>query len=245
LSNAISAMKEVVIEFKSGPVSYVINEPGYGFAVERCDDQSAIVRINGPTADPISLTEVSQMMFPTKFNKLYVTNYETIPPNTTVLLKILIIKDPNLKIDTMAPFRAGADAMTFAQLFILQASGATTRYKIWNVDASLPTPSVYTDPNQQYWPIIPLIQYIQPLQIVDGSEFTLSTTAISDVTSLVPQPQDPIPSSYFSAKDTIPLMGYSVIYTPTTTVTGTNVFLIGIQQPLSFQQLNLEYALEG
>ncbi len=236
--------KEVVIELVSGPATYQIDEAGYGFAVLECDDQSALIYVDSTNSQPIPLPSIGTISFPDGFQRLFVTNFE--PSNGNSVVSLLIFKNSKANIFPISPFRQVADAMTFAQLPILAAGGSSMQYKLWEVDASNPAPRTFTAPNQQQFPIIPLIRDVEILSIASGSEFTLATTALTDTATLTPQLQDPIPSKYFSPLPSVfKAMGYSLVYTPTVTASGTNVFLIGIQQPLSVLQLKEAYNIVG
>lgn len=237
-------IQTVTIPLQSGPHSYTIDIQGYGFVLFECDDQSAVIQFDSPNNTMIPLVGISQLIFPDKFNQIIVTNYEPVATND-MIISFGVIQDPSVQINSISQYRDLSAALTAAQLMMLQASQSTTRYYLWQVNAAYSTPSVYTDPNQIYWPNIPLIQSIQPLSLVSNVEFTISTTALTNVTSLTPVPQQPIPSIYIPNGTIMRLMGYSVIYTPVTTASGTQVFLLNIQQVLSYYQLKTFYALNS
>ncbi len=232
--------KPVTIELAPGPAEYVIDEIGYGFAVLECDDQSALAYIETTNSQPIPLTSIGTISFPNGFSKLVIVNFE--PVIGSMVVKLLIFKNKEANIFPISPFREVADAMTFMQLPILTAGNSSLQYKLWEIDASLSTPQEYIPPNQSYFPIIPLIKETEILSIASGSEFSLATTAITDILSLTPQLQDAIPSKHFSPLPArFQTVGFSLVYTPTVTASGTNVFLISLQQPLTSQQLKSSY----
>jgi len=234
--------KPVTIELASGPAEYVIDEVGYGFAVLECDDQSAQAYIETVNSQPIPLTSVGTISFPNGFSKLVIVNFEQVVGSEVV--KLLIFKNKEANIFPVSPFREVADAMTFIQLPIFAAGNSSFQYKLWEVDASSTEIQTFTPPNQEYFPNIPLIKEVEVLSVAQGSEFTLATTAITDILTLTPQLQDAIPSKYFFPLPAqFKAMGFSLIYTPTVTASGTNVFLISLQQPLTTQQLKLTYGV--
>ncbi|MEM0157875.1 MAG: hypothetical protein QXN26_07460 [Thermoplasmataceae archaeon] len=237
-------IQTVTIPLQSGPHSYTINVQGYGFVLFECDDQSSVIQFDSPNNTMIPLVGISQLVFPDQFNQIIVTNYEPVTTND-LIISFGVIQDPSVQISSISQYRDLSAALTDAQLMILQASQSTTRYYLWQVNAAYTTPSVYTDQNQIYWPNIPLIQQIQPLSLVTGVEFTISTTALVDMNSVTPVLQQPIPSTYIPNGTIMKIMGYSVVYTPVTTGSGTQVFLLNIQQVLSYYQLKAFYALNS
>lgn len=234
--------KEVTVQLQSGPATYEINEIGYGFAVLECDDQSGVVYVETTQSNPIPLTEVGTISFPGGFNKLVIKNFETVIG--TEVVSLLIYKSTDAYVFPISPFREVADAMTSFQWPILAAGNSSIQYDLWEVNAASTETQTYTPANMQYFPSLPLINSIQILSIASGSQFALATTAITSISSLEPTLQPSISSTYFTALPAeFKVMGYTAVYTPTVTASGTNVFLISLQQPLTMAQLSAFYGI--
>lgn len=241
IQKQLSTLKVITIPLQPAvngvPVVYSpINEIGYGFTVLQCDDQSTLIRIGSPNQEPIPATSIGVYQQEYQFNQLYIQNFGSLIGVVNPVLILGIIKDPSMQLQVWSPYRDLAVALTLAQLYMLMASGSTTRYEIWNVDASRTTPTVYTDPNQQYYGV-PLIQSVTVLSVVSGVNFTISLSALQDPLGTTPTFQDPIPSSSMQTNFILKQMGYSIAYTPVTTGSGTQSFLLAIQQPLTVAQV--------
>ena len=237
LASISSVMKKVDIPLsENAPETIQVKETGYGFAVLEIDDPSTVVQVDSTTNEAYPVQSFRKVIFNEQFNTLYFTHYMPIY-NGNPKISIVVFKDKTITFDPITGFNQVVEALTYAQLYMLMASQSTTRYKLWEIDASTTEIQTYTDPNQQYWATHPLLQSIQVLSVADGCKFALSTTAWNDPFSLTPTPQEAISSDYLPVGSTLRQMGFSYVYTPVTPATGTNVFLISIQQPLSGAQL--------
>jgi hypothetical protein len=236
----LNSVQYVEIPLVAGVHTYEYDVQGYGIALLECDDNSATIQFDTTNSDPLPLTEIDSLVFVQQFQRIFITNYESLNGWANPIVALLVIKDPKVSLNTIAPYREFLYSMTFAELYMLMASGATSRYYIWTVPATSSTPIVYTDPNQQYTGV-PLIQSIVPISIASGSVYTIATTALQDTFSMTPSAQQPIPSTLIPVRTELKIMGYSVIYTPLNSVSGNNIFFLSIQQPWSINQVNQMY----
>ncbi len=235
-------IKLITMQLQSGPMTYpAINETGYGIALLQCEDDTTMVQFDSTSSPQIPITQLNSIIMQEPFSKLYITNYGQINSTADATLSFLIIKDPKLQLSTMAPYISMANALELSRLLMLMASGSTTRYYLWQINGTTTTPQTYIDPNQQYYPE-PLIQSFQVLSQPSGIQYSLATTALINPSDLVPTLQQPIPSVYFAPASSatvgnlIKAMGYSLVYIPNVTASGTVTIMINIQQSLTVAQ---------
>ncbi len=235
-------IKLITMQLQSGPMTYPpISETGYGIALLQCEDDTTMVQFDSSSSPQIPITQLNSIIMQEPFSKLYITNYGQINATSDPTLSFLIIKDPTLQLSTMAPYISMANALELSRLLLLMGSGSTTRYYLWQVDGTTTTPQTYIDPNQQYYPD-PLIQSFQVLAQPSGIQYSLATSALVSASDLEASVQQPISSVYFapssstSIGDLIKTMGYSLVYIPNVTASGTVTIMINIQQSLTVGQ---------
>lgn len=203
---------------------------GIGFIVEQCDDSQATIAINNPQSPQLKLARIFEYRQKEEFEKLYFTIYN---PSSTGIIKLLIIKDEELKINQILEY------LKLLQFGTFRLPRVNNLSAIWSVNASLTTNSTYIPTYQSAFPLYPLISSVTPLSIVSGSSYNLSIDSYTNPNSTTLQ-NNFISSTYLPLNQPFVQTGFQVTYQPITTATGNNIFLVSMSQPLSvYQYLNL------